>query len=126
MRIVGILAIALLFSSCGKDNVPLSYSFAGKVTDKWANPVGSATVELLAYFESTNAITSGGLYKLATAKTNSSGEFIVRFDQSAGIKYYQVNVFADNYFPFFQQYIDTSNFQNRQFIYTPAYSNWLP
>jgi hypothetical protein len=120
MRLVAIFTIALLISSCGKDNVPLPYTFAGQViTDKAGNAVGNATVELLAYYKSTNAITPGGLYKLATAKTNSSGEFMVRFDQSDGIKYYQVNVFADNYFPFVKEYIDTSNFQNRQFIYNP-------
>lgn len=110
MRLVSFFFILFLITSCKKENLP--YTFIGKVTDKLNNSVVNASVELGAYFNSSNAITPGGFSKLTTTQTNDVGEFKVLFNQSDGIKYYLVKIFAQNYFPFYQEYINVNNFHD--------------
>ncbi len=118
MRVLSTLFIWICFAACNKEI--LSYTFTGKVTDRTGNPVAGATVELDAYYNSTNAISPGGLYKLAATKTNNSGEFKVSFKGNIGIRNYEVRVFASNYYPFRDDRIDVNNLQNNNLIYNPS------
>lgn len=117
MRIVSFIFCIAFLTACKKEISP--YDFTGKIRDQGNNPVSNATVELIAYYNSANAISPGGFYKLATTQTNNAGDFKVFFNQADGIKYYQVNVFAKDYFPFYANYIAISNFQNDNLTYNP-------
>ena len=117
MRLLLIIMLGILFAACKKEATP--YNFTGAVKDEQGNIVANASVELLAYYNSANAISPGGLNTLAKTVTNNSGQFKVGFNRGEHIKYYQINVFADGYFPFYIEYLDSSNFLNNTFTYNP-------
>jgi hypothetical protein len=75
-------------------------------------------VELDAYYKAANAISGGGLYKIASTKADNNGNFTVRFNFLDNVRNFQTRVFADNYFTYFSENIFPSRIQNNTLAFT--------
>ncbi len=115
MRFLIIIIFVTLFTACKKEETP--YTFLGNVIDEEGKPVANANVELLGYYDPSNAISSDGLNILVKTKTNGAGKFTAAFNQAGSVKFYKVNVFADGYFPLYSESVSINTFQNNTFTY---------
>lgn len=107
-----------LFISCKKE-VSLPYTFIGKVTDVNGNPISGANVNLSAYYRG-NVLSGGGYYQKAQAKTDNMGRFSASFNVDSTAKNFMIHVFANNYFPYYNENIFQSNIQNKVLTVNPV------
>jgi hypothetical protein len=103
-----------LLSSCKKD-ISLPYTFTGKVTDINGNPIANATINLSVYYRG-NVISGGGYYQIAETKTDNTGNFKSPFNFDSSANNLMIQVFADNYFPIFNENIFPSYIQSNTLI----------
>lgn len=101
-------------SSCKKD-ISLPYTFIGKVTDVNGNPIANAAIHLSAYYQG-GVLSSGGYSRIATTKTDNAGNFKAAFNFDSSANNLMIQVFADNYFPLFNENIFTSYIQSNTLI----------
>jgi hypothetical protein len=107
--------ISLVFLLSCKKNISLPYTFTGKVSDVNGNPIANATLKLSAYYQ--GGILSGGGYgRIATTKTDNTGNFKAAFNFDSSANNLMIQVFADNYFPLFNENIFTSSVQSNTLI----------
>lgn len=93
----------------------MPYTFTGKVTDINGNPIANATINLSVYYRG-NVISSGGYYQIAETKTDNTGSFKAPFNFDSSANNLMIQVFADNYFPIFNENIFPSYIQSNTLI----------
>ena len=103
-----LISLTLLLS-CKKE-ISLPYTFTGKVRNINGNPVVDATINLSAYYRG-GVLSGGGFNQIASAKTDNAGNFRVSFNFDSSAKNFMIQVFADNYFPLFNESIFPSDIQ---------------
>jgi len=103
-----------LLSSCKKE-VSLPYTLTGKVTDINGNPITNATINLSAYYRG-GVLSGGGYSRIASAKTDNAGNLNVPFKFDSNANNLMIQVFADNYFPLFNENIFPSDIQGNMLI----------
>ena len=104
----------IVLSSC-KKNVSLPYTFTGKVTDLNGNPISDVTLNLSAYYSST-IFASGGYTRVAEAKTDNEGNFKSSFNYANGANSLMIQGFVNNYFPYFNETVFTTDIQNNALL----------
>ena len=93
----------------------MPYTFTGKVTDIHGNPIANATINLSAYYRG-NVLSGGGYNQIAKTKTDNAGSFKTPFNFDSTAKNLMIQVFADNYFPVFNENIFPSYIQSNTLI----------
>ncbi len=116
-RIICFISLTFLWN-CRKE-MSFPYTFTGKVTDVNGNAVANAAINLSAYYPG-GVLSGGGYSKIATTRTDNTGNFKTAFNFDSSANNFMIQISADNYFPLFDENVFTENIQNDTLVQNPT------